>query len=92
MDHKRGNKSDNRWRKLRLASRSQNIRNSKLHKNSTTGVTGVRWHTKNKYYVARITYKGKYIHLGSSITLQGAIRLRRAAEKKYFGKFRYRHN
>jgi hypothetical protein len=88
MDHKRGNQSDNRWCKLRLATRTQAQRNRGIRKDNTTGYTGITM--RNSKYVAYIIVRRKYIYLGTFVTLYEALSARRYAEKRYFGKFRYR--
>jgi HNH endonuclease/AP2 domain len=90
IDHKRGKKSDNRWRKLRLAKHYQNGANSKLGINNTTGISGVSWYKSSNKYRVRIKYKYKEIHVGYFDTLREAKRARRRAERQYFGKFRFR--
>jgi hypothetical protein len=90
VDHKRGNKSDNRWSKLRLAKHYQNGANHKLHKSNTSGISGVDFYKNMNKYRVRIRYKYKYIHVGYFDTLREAKHARRQAEKQYFGKFRFR--
>jgi hypothetical protein len=62
IDHDNRNKSDNRWRNLRLASQSQNTANSKVREDmkGVSRVTGChdRWQ-------ARISINGETRHLGS---------------------------
>lgn len=51
IDHINGDRADNNIRNLRLVSQLVNIRNQKLRRTNTSGVTGVRL-TINNYYVA----------------------------------------
>jgi HNH endonuclease/AP2 domain len=92
MDHKRGNRADNRWSKLRLAKHHQNISNQKLRINNTSGITGISWYKATNKWQVRIGHRYRTINVGYFSTLQEAIKARRQAEKKYFGKFRRRHN
>lgn len=94
IDHKNHNGEDNRWENLREATHTQNMRNRITSKNSTTGVCGVnqclsysRSPTGQPKFraVIRINYKNK--HLGFFNTLDEAAAARKAAEKKYLGKF-----
>lgn len=55
IDHINGDPSDNRICNLRAASRSQNAANSKIRKDSTTGLKGVSWHPQSKKWRARIS-------------------------------------
>ena len=55
-----------------------------LNKNSTTGYKGVSYQKKLGTYCAYITINRKQIHLGSFLTIEEAIKARKAAEEKYF--------
>lgn len=54
IDHIDGNPDNNKINNLRLATRSQNIQNSKIAINNKTGVKGVIWHKKERKYYAKI--------------------------------------
>jgi len=90
MDHKRGNKADNRWNKLRLSNRSKQMQNKGIRIDNTTGVTGV-YTVKNKFR-GQLDINGQVKRLGYFDTLAATAKARREAEKKYFGKFRYRRS
>lgn len=79
IDHKNGDKSDNRIENLRLANPSQNRHNQKVRKDNTSGMTGVQWHNKDKVWVVR--WCGKEI--GRSKDKTEALRMRQDAEEKY---------
>src|SRR6478736_1851769 len=83
MDHKKGNKIDNRWRKLRLATRNQQMQNIGLRKDNTSGTKGIYW-DKNRWK-ASIRYQGKLIHIGTFLSHEKAVQARKQAEKYYFG-------
>jgi hypothetical protein len=53
IDHRNGIHGDDRISNLRLASRSQNSANSRMHKDNKVGLKGVRI-TQNKRYSAHI--------------------------------------
>lgn len=82
VDHRNGDKRDNRKStNLRLATRSQNIANSKVRSSNTSGVTGVTWNRANQVWVAYITINCKHIYLGSFEAFAGAVAARNAAVK-----------
>lgn len=89
VDHKYGDKANNKIKNLRLATNSQNGANHiKLRSDNTSGVIGVYWNKKAKRWRAHIMINGKHIHLGYFINKEDAIKVRREAEIKYFGDFR----
>lgn len=64
IDHRDGNKLNDRWDNLRPATNGQNIQNSKLRKDNSTGVKGVTWCPHHKSYRAVITANGIHYRLG----------------------------
>lgn len=90
VDHiKTEYKYDNRKLNLRKVNRSQNAYNAKLSKNNTSGVTGVKWHKRDKVWESSIRVNYKNIYLGRSHNFEEAAKLRKEAEKKYFGEYSY---
>lgn len=91
VDHRYGEKTrnDNRKYNLRLATNQENIFNSKLRCNNTSGVTGVSWNKQNKKWESYIKINDEFIHLGNFKNKEDAIRVRKEAEEKYFGEFSY---
>lgn len=90
-DHIHGKETryDNRKSNLRIVTSQQNIMNSTLSKNNTSGVTGVTWHKRDKLWQARIKVNYKYIHLGYFNSFDDAVKARKVAEEKYFGEYSY---
>lgn len=88
IDHINGVRDDNRWRNLRLVSRSQNNMNAKVRRNSTTGVAGVYQRKDTGAWHARININGKPILLGQFANKDAAIEARQSAEIKHFGQHR----
>lgn len=90
VEHKNRDPLINKWRNLRLATRSQNNANASLYKNNKSGHKGVffrrRKLTKGTWS-ARITVDSKVILLGEHKTYNEAVQVRRAAEKRYHGEF-----
>jgi hypothetical protein len=54
IDHKRRDRTDNRWEEIRPATRSQNFCNAKIRKNNTSGCKGVSWHKASQKWRARV--------------------------------------
>lgn len=90
VDHiKTENKFDNRKSNLRIVTREQNNRNCKIQSNNTSGVTGVRWHTRDKIWESWIRVMYKDIYLGRFKDFDDAVKARKEAEEKYFGEWSY---
>lgn len=83
IDHINRIKTDNRIANLRDIPQLQNGQNKSLHKNNTSGRTGVVWHKREQHWRARIRVKGKDIYLGSFDNIQAAIECRKQAELIY---------
>lgn len=92
VDHIKHKRFDNRKSQLRIVDNSKNQMNSKKRKDNTSGCKGVSWHKKNGMWYAYINVNKKRIHLGYFHKLEEAIRVRKNAEKKYFGKYSYDHS
>ncbi len=87
IDHIDRNKSNNAFSNLRISTESQNIANSKLHRDSTTGFKGVTKRKNQNKYRARIRYEGNLISLGDYDTPEEAHEAYCKAAKRLFGKF-----
>lgn len=79
IDHINGIKNDNRIENLRQATRSQNMFNTKSHKNSTSKYKGVGWNKKAKAWQVRYHTQGKTIWLGYHDTEEAAAQAYRDA-------------
>lgn len=89
VDHKNRNKLDNRRENLHLVSSLENVLNRGLNKNNTSGFKGVRWNNRKgrtPKWEAKISVNYKTITLGMFDSLEDAIKARRDAELKYWGK------
>lgn len=70
VDHVNQNKLDNRKINLRSASNSQNAVNSKLYSNNSSGYRNVVLENKTGKFRARISIKGKQVHIGTFETAE----------------------
>lgn len=59
--------------------------NRKVSTDSSSGKAGVTWHGKNSKWVVRINVGRRCIYLGYYADVATAIRIREAAEIKYYG-------
>jgi len=79
LDHINHDGCDNRICNLRVVTAIDNSRNAKLRSDSSTGVTGVSWHSSAKKWRAHISVKGKQVSLGVFQKKEDAIKARAAA-------------
>ena len=87
IDHRDGNRANNRWDNLRAATRSENIHNMGLRARNTSGRKGACYDAKRQKWLAQIVVNGKYIHLGRYETRDEAGDAYDAAAKRHFGVF-----
>lgn len=85
IDHANGDRSDNRWASLRIASPTENNANSRRPKNNTTGFKGVTCF-RGKYR-AQIAERRKRVWLGDFETAEAAALAYAAAARRAFGPF-----
>lgn len=88
IDHKRGNRADNRISELRPASRPQNGMNRGAYKNNSSGFKGVCWHKRIKKWTARIQVGNKMVNLGYFLHPQDASAVYESKAKELFGEFK----
>jgi hypothetical protein len=87
IDHADGNRSNNVFSNLRLATRTQQQSNTKLRSNNLLGKKGVSFHQLSGRYFARIQVNGRTHSLGYFVTPEEAHRAYYEAAKKYHGPF-----
>lgn len=87
IDHINGNGLDNRRDNIRLATHTQNMRNTKLRKNNKTGYKGVMWNTRRRKFQTYITVNSKLIYLGQFDLAEEAHKAYCDAAVKYHGEF-----
>jgi hypothetical protein len=85
IDHRDGDRANNRWNNLRRATRSENNANRGLQRNNRSGFKGVS--LKSGKWRARIRQNGRLHSLGSFPTPQAAHAAYAAAARKLFGEF-----
>jgi hypothetical protein len=91
LNHIDGDPLNDRIENLRIATHTQVLHNHKLHKHNKSGCSGVFHEGRNRWQ-ANIGVGGKQIKLGCFSSYEEAVRVRRAAEIKYYGEFRYTGN
>ena len=88
IDHINGCKSDNRLINLRLATRTENIRNAKKKKTAQCSLKGITPYKDNvSKFIAQININGKQQYLGLYATEQEAHDKYCEVAKKEFGEF-----
>jgi len=87
IDHKNGDKKDNRRANLRFATRQENAMNHSKYDNNTSGYIGAYLHKPSGGWMSKIGHKNKLIHLGTFKTAEEAARARDVAALELHGKF-----
>lgn len=90
VDHINHNTVDNRKENLRIVTRSQNQMNMQGRSNNTSGVAGVIFNKNANKWAVAIQKDNKRIHLGVFDNFDEAVKVRKEAEIKYFGDYRYK--
>lgn len=86
-DHHNLDTLDNRRNNLRVATHRDNILNTPLRADNTSGCKGVYFYPeRNKWYV-RISVGGRVVSLGYFVNKTDAIAARLGAAKKHYGEF-----
>jgi len=82
IDHINGIRSDNSIANLRCVSHRENMRNTKMRNDNTSGKTGVIWHIRHKKWMAQIYTGRNNLNLGYYSCFDDAVLARKAAEIK----------
>ncbi|WP_454863317.1 HNH endonuclease [Pseudomonas hormoni] len=93
IDHINGNRSDNRISNLRIASAGQNVHNTRLRKDNSSGVKGVSWHAVYRKWVARLSNNRVLVYEEYFDSLEeatNAIRVERLKHHNHFSNHGYR--
>lgn len=83
IDHIDGIRSNNRITNLRSVTRQENMRNSAIHRDNTSGVCGVRKHRPSGKWHAQIGVGGRDVSLGYFTNIEDAAAARKSAEQHY---------
>jgi hypothetical protein len=88
IDHINRDGLDNRRANLRLATRSQQRMNEKMHVNNTSGHRGVSWNKRRHKWFAQIRCNYKQHNIGLFDDLDEAVRAYEAKSIELFGEFK----
>lgn len=87
VDHINGARTDNRFRNLRHATRSENLANKIVTKLPSSGVKGAYFHPKTRKFTAAIKINGRIKYLGIFATAEQAGEVYDLAAIAAFGEF-----
>lgn len=87
IDHRNGVRNDNRIGNLRVATRSQNVHNTRKRRNNQSGFKGVNFQPDCNKWRAAITFNGLIRHIGLFEDKADAAAAYLAEAKKLFGEF-----
>lgn len=82
VDHIDQNPSNNRIENLREVSHQCNMRNCRLSKNNSSGISGVSFISKSKKWQSTITINGKNVNLGLYKKFDDAVMIRWKKERE----------
>jgi hypothetical protein len=87
VDHINGVTTDNRLKNLRQASRTENLGNSRMHRNNKCGRKGVHWCTQRKKWKACVIKNRKKYHAGFHNDVESAAAAYLAKARQLYGDF-----
>ena len=87
IDHKDGDTTNDRWDNLREATRNENMRNEKLHRDSGSGLKGVTWHKPSRRWRAQICVHYRRLAIGYFDSAEAAHEAYKTKALELFGEF-----
>ena len=87
VDHRDGNKLDNRKQNLRICKQADNARNKSKLRNNSSGYIGVSWHKNNKKWGANARLNKKLYCLGYFSSAFEAAKVRDSFVRVHFNGF-----
>lgn len=83
VDHKNGDRLDNKWSNLREVTRHRNLKNVGIRSTNTTGHIGVHLRADTGKFHAYINHKRIKYSLGDFSRFEDAVKVRQQAEKEF---------
>ena len=83
VDHEDHNRTNNSWTNLKPVTQQGNSKNLDMRKSNTSGITGVRWCTRDNAWTARIQVDYKNVVLGNFNNIFDAACARKSAEVQF---------
>lgn len=87
VDHINGLPWDNRRCNLRVCTTAENARNTRAHRDNSSGYKGVSWMGSRNKWFAKICIDGRQIYLGLFETAEQGYAAYCKASQKYHGEF-----
>lgn len=87
VDHVDGNGLNCRRSNMRLATHTENMRNSRRRRDNSSGVKGVTFDKWTGRWQAKISVDGRTVHLGRFSSIEAAAEAYRKGSEKYHGEF-----
>jgi len=87
IDHINRVRDDNRITNLRLATKSENLRNRPVFERSKSGIKGIYFNKRLKKWQAKLFVNKKIIHLGWHKDIDDAKKAYKLGSIKYHGEF-----
>lgn len=73
IDHRNGQRDDNRLSNLREATQAENNQNQTAHAGTASGEIGVTWHKRDRRWQAQIRIDGRLHYLGQYLNRDEAV-------------------
>lgn len=87
VDHKNTNGLDDRECNLRQCTQTENMHNSRVRKNSRSGIKGISFSSRYQSWEVKLKHNGKTVYLGRHKDKEAAISIYREAATKLRGEF-----